>query len=255
MDAPWGQFFFNEWKALAKVQRLDALIRAHIIKNALEECAEGMRRAGVPAVPKRCPDVVEIAMKLKGLSLAAALVLAASAFAQTASAQMSSAQNPPPPPGRYDPAPSENTKYAWADVLRVDPVYDRVQTSAPREECEDVPVERRVDGGNNNGAGTVIGAIVGGVLGSTVGKGDGRKAATVAGAVVGGAVGHGVASQDDGYYEGPERHCRVVQDVAQERRIVAYDVQYRYRGDVYMSRLDYDPGERMRVRVSIAPAD
>jgi hypothetical protein len=24
---------------------------------------------------------------------------------------------------------------------------------------------------------------------------------------------------------------------------------------VYMSRLDYDPGERMRVRVSIVPAD
>jgi uncharacterized protein YcfJ len=189
-------------------------------------------------------------MKLKYLVVAAAFFVAAGAFARGALAQ-----NPPPPPGRYDPAPDENTKYAWADVLRVDPVYDRVQTRAPREECADVPVERRVDGGNNNAAGTVIGAIVGGVLGNTVGKGDGRKAATVAGAVVGGAVGHGVASRDDGYYESPERHCRVVQDVAEERRIVAYDVQYRYRGDVYMSRLDYDPGERMRVRVSIAPAD
>ncbi len=66
-------------------------------------------------------------------------------------------------------------------MLRVDPIYDRVQASAPREECEDVPVERHVDNGNK-AAGTVLGAIVGGVLGSTVGKGDGRKAATVAGA-------------------------------------------------------------------------
>jgi uncharacterized protein YcfJ len=156
---------------------------------------------------------------------------------------------------RYDAPPgAENTKYAWADVLRVDPVYDRVQTSAPHEECEDIPVERRADNGNN-AAGTVLGAIVGGVLGNTVGKGDGRKAATVAGAVVGGAVGHGVASQDDRYYDGAERRCRMVQDVAEERRIVGYDVQYRYRGDVYMARLDYDPGERMRVRVSIAPAE
>ena len=186
-------------------------------------------------------------MKVKVALVALAVLLSFDALAQGA---------PPPPDRRYEaPPPVENTKFAYADVLRVDPVYDRVSTSSPHEECADVPVDRRVDGGNNNGAGTVIGAIVGGVLGNTVGKGDGRKAATVAGAVVGGAVGHGVASQDDGYYEGSERHCRVVQDVAEERRIVAYDVQYRYRGDVYMSRLDYDPGERMRVRVSIVPAD
>lgn len=147
-----------------------------------------------------------------------------------------------------------NVKVAWADVLRVDPIYDRVQTSAPREECEDVPVERRVDNGNR-AAGTVLGAIVGGVLGNTVGKGDGRKAATVAGAVVGGAVGNNVAKGGDDYYSGVERHCRVVHDVSDERRVVAYDVQYRYRGDVYMSRLDYDPGNRLRVKVSIEPAD
>jgi uncharacterized protein YcfJ len=187
----------------------------------------------------RRPDV-EIIMKFKVVLAVVALLAAASVSAQDR---------------RYDGPAGENTKYAWADVLRVDPVYDRVQTSVPREECEDVPVERRVDSGNNNAAGTVIGAIVGGVLGNTVGKGDGRKAATVAGAVVGGAVGHGVASQDDGYYEGTRRRCRMVQEAADERRIVGYDVQYRYRGDVYMSRLDYDPGERVRVRISVAPAE
>ena len=191
-------------------------------------------------VAVRRPDV-EITMKFKCVLFAAAVLTAAGVSAQDR---------------RYDaPPPQENTKYAYADVLRVDPVYDRVQTSAPREECDDVPVDRRVDGGNNNAAGTVVGAIVGGVLGSTVGKGDGRKAATVAGAVVGGAVGHGVASQDDGYYAGTQRRCRMVQDAAEERRIVGYDVQYRYRGDIYVSRLDYDPGERMRVRVTVSPAE
>jgi len=188
------------------------------------------------------------------MKLKLALALAAVLTAASASAQDRRYDAPPPPQQQQSPAGSENIKYAWADVLRVDPVYDRVQTGA-HEECEDVPVDRRVDGGNNNAAGTVIGAIVGGVLGNTVGKGDGRKAATVAGAVVGGAVGHGVASQDDGYYTAPERHCRTVQDNAEERRIIGYDVQYRYRGDVYMSRLDYDPGERVRVRVSVAPAE
>ncbi|MEO6689672.1 MAG: glycine zipper 2TM domain-containing protein [Dokdonella sp.] len=147
-----------------------------------------------------------------------------------------------------------NAKVAWADVLRVDPIYDRVQTGNQHEECDDVPVERHVDNGNR-AAGTVLGAIVGGVLGSTVGKGDGRRAATVAGAVVGGAVGNNAARGDDRYYSDTERHCRVVQEAAQERRVVAYDVQYRYRGDVYMSRLNYDPGDKLRVRVSIEPVE
>jgi uncharacterized protein YcfJ len=153
-----------------------------------------------------------------------------------------------------DGGPPTNEKVAWADVLRVDPVYDRVRTSVPREVCEEVPVERRVDHGNR-AAGTVIGALVGGVLGSTVGKGDGRRAATVAGAVVGGAVGNNVAGGGETYYEDTGRRCHTVSDVSEERRVVAYDVQYRYRGDVYMSRLDYDPGDRLRVRVSIAPAE
>ena len=151
-------------------------------------------------------------------------------------------------------AASDNVKVAWADVLRVDPVHELVRTRSPREVCDEYPVERRTDNGNR-AAGTVIGAIVGGVLGSTVGKGDGRKAATVAGAVVGGAVGNHAAQGGDHYYSDVEQHCRLVDDFTEERRVVGYDVQYRYRGDVFMSRLDYDPGERIRVRVSIEPAE
>ncbi|WP_291213292.1 glycine zipper 2TM domain-containing protein [Dokdonella sp.] len=148
---------------------------------------------------------------------------------------------------------TSNSKVVWADVLRVDPVYDHVRAPA-REVCDDVPVAYPGDTGSNRAAGTVIGAIVGGVLGSTVGKGDGRRAATVAGAVAGGAIGNNMARGSDGYYEGVERRCRMEAGPA-EHRIVAYDVQYRYRGDVFMSRLGYDPGDRLRVRVSIEPAE
>ncbi|MGA9341771.1 MAG: glycine zipper 2TM domain-containing protein [Rhodanobacteraceae bacterium] len=158
-------------------------------------------------------------------------------------------------PARDSYAPdSANVKYAWADVLRVDPVYDQVPVHSPQRECEDVPVTRRDDRGNN-AAGTVLGAVIGGVLGNQVGKGDGRKAATVAGAVAGGAIGHGIASRDDEYYDDTQPRCRTVDRVSQERRIAGYDVQYRYRGEVYASRLDYDPGERIRVRVTVAPAE
>ena len=155
-------------------------------------------------------------------------------------------------PDRY---PSDdNTHYGWADVLRVDPVYGVSRTEVPRQECYDQQVVRR-EPGSGSAAGTILGAVVGGVLGNTVGKGDGRRAATVAGAVVGGAVGNGVSRSGGGEYESTETRCRQVAAVSEQRRIMGYDVEYRYRGEVYVSRLNYDPGERLRVRVSVAPAD
>jgi uncharacterized protein YcfJ len=108
---------------------------------------------------------------------------------------------------------------------------------------------------NRVGGGTVLGAIVGGALGNQVGKGDGRKAATIAGAVAGGAIANNAARRDDETYVSSERHCREVDGGYEERRINGYDVEYRFRGETYMSRVNYDPGERMRVRVSVTPAD
>lgn len=40
-----------------------------------------------------------------------------------------------------------------------------------------------------------------------------------------------------------------------ERRIVGYDVEYQYKGETYMSRLDRDPGSRLRIRVAITPEE
>jgi uncharacterized protein YcfJ len=154
---------------------------------------------------------------------------------------------PGPPPGNDD-----NSHYGWADVLRADPVQGVARTEVPQQECYDQPVVQRDRG--NTAAGTVLGAVIGGVLGHTVGKGDGRTAATVAGAVAGGAVGNHVSDQG-GDYETTQTRCRQVSSVSEQRRIIGYDVEYRYRGEVYMSRLSYDPGERLRVRVSVEPAD
>jgi uncharacterized protein YcfJ len=148
----------------------------------------------------------------------------------------------------------DNTHYGWADVLRVDPVYGVSRTEVPRQECYDQDVVHR-DPGTGSTAGTILGAVVGGVLGNTVGRGDGRRAATVVGAVAGGAVGNSVSRSGGGEYETTETRCRQVNAVSEQRRIMGYDVEYRYHGEVYVSRLNYDPGERLRVRVSVAPAD
>ncbi|MEO8810473.1 MAG: glycine zipper 2TM domain-containing protein [Rhodanobacter sp.] len=144
-----------------------------------------------------------------------------------------------------------NAHYGWADVLRADPVQGVSRSNVPQQECYDQPVVRH-EGGNTT-AGTVLGAVVGGVLGNTVGKGDGRKAATVVGALAGGAVGNRASQGRD--YESTQTQCRDINRVTEQRRIIGYDVEYRYRGEVYMQRLDYDPGERLRVRVSVTPVD
>lgn len=155
---------------------------------------------------------------------------------------------PPPPPPQGD----GGTHYGWADVLRVDPVYRVVRVEHPEQDCYDQRVVHRERG--NSTAGTLLGAVVGGVLGHTIGKGDGRTAATVAGAVAGGAVGDRASSHDRSY-ETTQTRCDEVSSVHRERRVVGYDVEYRYRGQVFLSRLNYDPGERLRVRISVTPAD
>ncbi|WP_343224656.1 glycine zipper 2TM domain-containing protein [Oleiagrimonas sp.] len=153
-------------------------------------------------------------------------------------------QGPPPGDG--------NSHYGWADVMRVDPIYRTVRVEQPQQQCYDQPIEREQRSGST--AGTILGAVVGGVLGNTIGGGDGRRAATIVGAVAGGAIGNR-ASSNTRTYEGTQTQCRNVNTVSDQRRIVGYNVEYRYHGDIYVSRLDYDPGDRLRIQVSVTPVD
>lgn len=158
--------------------------------------------------------------------------------------------------GSYTASPGFGTgsaHFAWADVLRVEPVVESVPVTRTRRKCHDVSISEPRQ--HNTGAATVIGAIAGGVIGSAVGDGDGRKVATVVGALAGGAIGHQAASADEPGNSYVRTRCRNVPEVTHERRVTSYDVEYRYHGDVYLSRLAYDPGERLRVRVSVTPAN
>lgn len=154
-------------------------------------------------------------------------------------------QDPYADPERYEAPVEENVSYGYAQVLRADEVFETVRTRTPEERCDGVA---RSDPGAAN-RGTVIGAIVGAALGNQVGDGDGRTAATVAGAVVGGAVGRNVAENNSP----PQPQCRIVEVEREERQVVGYDVEYMYKGEKYMSRLPYDPGNRLRIRVSVTP--
>jgi uncharacterized protein YcfJ len=195
-------------------------------------------------------------MKLTSILAIGMMLCAGSLFAQT--------QAHSTPTQRDD-----NARYGWADVLRVDPVYEESpsdQQPAPQP-CyeEQVPVRTPPpppeDDSGKRTAGGVIGAIVGGILGHQVGKGDGRKVATVGGAAAGAVVGSNIAANSGNDRQEPptpkytiERRCPGGGD-SNNRHIAAYDVEYRYRGDVYTSRLNYDPGDRIRVKVNVTPAD
>ncbi|MGH8042489.1 MAG: glycine zipper 2TM domain-containing protein [Rudaea sp.] len=186
-------------------------------------------------------------MSFVRFALIASLLCVAPAFAQAPAAAPSMAVD-------------ENSHYGWADVLRVDPVYGDSAAAAPAPPCyeEQVPVDGSAESTaqERRGIATVIGAFIGGILGNRIGKGSGRTAATVAGAVVGGVAGNRLAASDDAP-ERPQyttqRHCPP--SVAAAQKVVGYDVEYRYRGDVYTSRLAYDPGDRLRVRVTVTPAE
>jgi uncharacterized protein YcfJ len=45
----------------------------------------------------------------------------------------------------------------------------------------------------------------------------------------------------------------MVEEHVLEQQLVGYDVEYRYRDDVFMSRLDYHPGDRVKIRIAVSP--
>ena len=158
----------------------------------------------------------------------------------------------------------DDGRYDYAEVVRVDPIIERISEPVSRDVCWDEPVTYReptyVREDRGSRAGVVLGTIIGGVIGNQFGSGRGRDAATVAGA----ALGHAVA-RDSQRYNGRtyvsggrevtryEQRCDVQTDYIDEERVVGYDVTYRYNGQTYRTRTPDHPGRRIQVRVDVQP--
>lgn len=157
----------------------------------------------------------------------------------------------------YDDAPGAG--YDYATVLRSIPVTDRVRISHPRQQCwtEDVPVPTESSSGSGSVTGTILGGIIGAAIGNAVGHhSTNKKVGVVAGGLLGASIGHDASQRRDvgTRYESQER-CETVEDVGYEDQVVGYDVTYRYHGQTRTTRLDHDPGNSIRVRVDISPAE
>jgi len=141
-----------------------------------------------------------------------------------------------------------------ADVISVTPIYRTVHITTPHRECwRERRARRHHHRSHDTYTAPITGAILGGVIGNQFGKGSGKDAMTVGGALLGAAIGHDVKHAH--HRPGPrfERHCEFVDTHDTREELDFYRVKYRYQGETYRTRMDYDPGDTIRVRVSVDP--
>jgi uncharacterized protein YcfJ len=139
------------------------------------------------------------------------------------------------------------TKPTSADVVAIKEVMQTVNT--PREECQDVQVQKQAPVKDSNRVtGTVIGGVAGGVLGHQIGGGKGKTLATVAGAAGGAYAGNQIQKnmQEKDVETTTERRCRTVNETS--KKVVGYDVTYRLAGKEGMVRTSFKPGPTIPVK-------
>lgn len=144
-----------------------------------------------------------------------------------------------------------------ARVIKVKPIYETVRVSVPEERCwreRSYQSKYRHDGSYT---GPLVGAIVGGVVGNRFGAGSGKTAMTVAGTLLGASIANDLDrdSREVDYRPVHRRRCETVDRYESHEEIVAYRVKYRYKGRTYRTRMNHDPGDTIRVRVTVRPID
>ena len=131
------------------------------------------------------------------------LALAAGVFTGTALAQQTTVIQ------------AENVRFAYAQVLRVTPVYQTLTATRVEQRCD----QSTRPGSDDSRLSRVVGAVKDALRPGEEGSPD----------------------------------CRSVPVEREFRRPIAYDVDYTYKGGKYRSRLPEDPGNRLRIRVSVTP--
>ena len=121
------------------------------------------------------------------------------------------------------------TSYETAQVTESRAIYEVVEISTPQEQCweEEAVVERR---GSDNRSNTPV-------LVSTI---------------LGGDIMRHNESPSSREYQTVQR-CETVYQKHEEERLVGYQVTYIYNSEEYSVRTNTDPGDEIRVRVSVQP--
>jgi uncharacterized protein YcfJ len=130
---------------------------------------------------------------------------------------------------------NENVRIEYAQVLHAEPVYQTLRATSMVQRCEQsTPVEPAA--APRRGLSRVVGAVKDVLTPNTDKNADKGTDEDDADLLVSGG--------DD---------CRMVPVEREFRRPIAYDVDYVHKGVKYRSRLPFDPGNRLRIRVSVTP--
>lgn len=152
-------------------------------------------------------------------------------------------------------AMADNSFYDKARVIKVKPIYEMVRVNQPVEQCWNESVEYPGHARRDSFTPTIAGAVVGGVVGNQFGKGRGKDAMTVVGALLGGSIGNDMGRRPHRSYVSTERRCELIDNYTEHEELVGYRVKYKYKGKIFRTRTDTDPGRFIQVRVSVAPVE
>ena len=147
----------------------------------------------------------------------------------------------------------DNGFFAWAKVVDASPVVTYEQVTTPVESCR--IVKRRVvrDDRNRDFGPALLGGAIGGVIGHQFGGGKGKTALTIAGAL----AGAGIATAGQNREQRPQHQeiCETTYTTREVEHLEGYNVTYRYMGRNFERFTHEHPGKRIRVHVSVAPAN
>ena len=149
--------------------------------------------------------------------------LCLSAFASMPAAAQS---QPPQNQLQTTVVPVENVRLDYAQVLAVEPVYQTLRASRTEMRCEEIPAAKPAPRAEEGRWSRIVDTVKG-VFVST--------------------------PEPEPRTEPAKQNCRMVPVDREFRRPIAYDVDYVYKGFKYRSRLAEDPGNRLRIRVSVMP--
>ncbi len=142
------------------------------------------------------------------------------------------------------------TRTDYARVVDVKPLIRTVSVEVPVRECYETPPRVQTQAKRPSLGKTIAGGIIGGVIGAQFGGGSGKDAMTVLGTVIGAAS----ASKETRQREVPaQRYCETRYEIEQRDRVEGFRVTYVYDGETYTTRTKTDPGDEIRVRISMQP--
>jgi uncharacterized protein YcfJ len=150
-------------------------------------------------------------------------------------------------------------KSAYARVIEVTPVYREIRVEQPVEKCWQEPVRSRyrTQHYSNSAGATLAGGLIGGIIGHQFGSGRGNKLATAVGTIIGAQAGHDAGRDLDPYYEESYTRykdvCEVQTTSRYEEVADGFKVKYSYNGKNYLTHMPYNPGERIKINVTVNP--